>query len=388
MSELLAILVSPEALAVYVALLTFVLGHIHANHPVLVSALTWVLTMLQSMVKKKPPAVMLALACLALCASGACAGEEHTCFVHRKLTAANGEAGTGTCVSCESGRSLVVTCAHVVPDGNYPLSVLYQGKSYPARFLAAGEFNTQMGRYWPDLALVAVEGELPVAEIAHDEPRIGARFRQWGFGGQRYGAGPSYKEGINLSATRPDGARFVGDDLHSTLPSESGDSGSGLFNDSDELCGVTWGGAAGGDPVYQHTGVPLPKVRAFIKAKAARLFPRLVKRMDEKRAKKNPSDNPKKPAPKADGKKDKKKGGCCCPNCECGKGKPCECDQPKKPAPKAEPKKPTAGHWKHIGYDHRGWLLYQWVPGSAPTSPGNCPGGNCPAPRGGFFGPR
>lgn len=272
-----------------------------------------------------------------------------TVFVHMAVGNGKGWAGTGTVVACEGGKSLVLTNAHVVPHGANPITVRHGNDTYPATFVAAG---SRHGRgYEPDLCLLVVDAEMPAVEIADSPPRIGERLRQWAFGGQRFGAGPTFKVGVVADPVRPDGSRLVGGDVESSLPTQSGDSGSGVFNDAGELVGVTWaagpgyeenGRWVGTDPQRQHSAVPLAKVRAFVKTHAAKLFPRLAVRLASRKADKGdeaPAAKPK-DSPKAEPKK----------------------PTPKVEAPKAAPPAAPVYRYEYAGRDWRGRDVWKLVP--------------------------
>jgi S1-C subfamily serine protease len=196
-----------------------------------------------------------------------------TVFVHRDLGGGRGQAGTGTVIACEAGKSLVLTNAHVAdaPDGTY--TVTHDGTTYPATYVTGSAISRltpgSVRVDGPDLALVSVEATLPVAALAPDLPRPGARVRLWGFGGRLADQGPVEKAGEVLDATGYVEPMFV-----STTQTSSGDSGSGVFNDAGELVAVHWGG---GD--RRAHAVPLEAVRSFLREKARASFPRFAQRV-------------------------------------------------------------------------------------------------------------
>lgn len=185
-----------------------------------------------------------------------------SCFVWRHLGGV-GQAGTGTCIACEDGRSLVITNAHVVEGTIAPTTIVNAGREYAASVLAVARMGPG---HQPDLALVLVEGELPVAPIADRNPAMGERVRVWGFGGRMGHSGPARKVGQFLG-------EVFGGHCNATVPTISGDSGSGWFNDLGELVGVHWGNDG------RAWGVPLGSVRKFVRERAGERFPRLVERL-------------------------------------------------------------------------------------------------------------
>ncbi len=196
-----------------------------------------------------------------------------TVFIQRDLGGGRGRAGTGTVVACEGGKSLVLTNAHVAddPDGTY--TVTHAGRAHPATYVAGSPVRhtspTSMQIDGPDVALLAVEATLPAATIAPEVPRPGDRVRLWGFGGRSAAQGAAEKAGQTLDA-----AAYVEPTFVSDADTTSGDSGSGVFNDAGELVAVHWGG----DGQRAHA-VPLGTVRAFLRDKSGKSFPRLSERM-------------------------------------------------------------------------------------------------------------
>ncbi len=178
-------------------------------------------------------------------------------------------AGSGTCVACEGGHSLVLTNAHVCPDQGVRVAVDAGGKTYQG-FVVYSEGAARGA----DLAAVFVWGELPAARLADAEPAVGCAVCQYGHPWHRNG-GLMPKTGTFLGVApfrEQSGERVV----ETTVVSESGDSGSGVFVGS-ELVAVTWGGSGG-----RACCVPLAAVRRVLGHVARGLgdhFPRLKDRL-------------------------------------------------------------------------------------------------------------
>jgi len=186
-----------------------------------------------------------------------------TVYVSRELGGGACAAGTGTVIYAGGGKSLVLTNAHVVENGNTRIFVT------PAhgdtRYEALYWHGSQVSQTGPgtihvhgsDLCLLAVQGELPVAEIADELPAVGARVYQYGFGGRFPNQGPTEKQG---QVVHPEG-RHAGSGyplLNTTIPSQSGDSGAGIFDENGRLVGVCWGAGKAGQ-----SGVRLDEVHTF-----------------------------------------------------------------------------------------------------------------------------
>lgn len=150
------------------------------------------------------------------------------------LVRAGSAAGSGTCVGTEGGRSFILTNRHVVQAGS-PLSVEWSGGHLPATLVAVDQRA--------DLALLTVEAVLPVAPVAASAPPAGSPVRQWGRD-WRGGGRPVFKSGLSVgfSAGREMGGAGI---WVSTIPSISGDSGCGVFNEAGELVAVNWGTGPG-----------------------------------------------------------------------------------------------------------------------------------------------
>jgi S1-C subfamily serine protease len=104
-----------------------------------------------------------------------------TVYVHCDRGNGTGQAGTGTVIACEDGRSLVLTNAHVV-EGPGGISVTHGKTVYPATYLAGSKVTyflypdrtLGLRTEGPDLALVTVDAVLPAAPIADEEPAAGS----------------------------------------------------------------------------------------------------------------------------------------------------------------------------------------------------------------------
>lgn len=178
--------------------------------------------------------------------------------------------GSGTCIACEGGKSLVLSCNHVFSEGglgNYPLDCVVQhdGKTYTAVAVS--------GDREADLAAVVVEGELPVAEIATQAPAVGAFVWHRGIGS---GGG---RGRVVLVPSPGRGGSWVESSCHfaADMTSISGDSGAGVFNQYGQLVAVHNGrfGAAGDFA----RGAPLMPVRNFLRGAARTMFPGLTARL-------------------------------------------------------------------------------------------------------------
>lgn len=169
---------------------------------------------------------------------------ESSVQVAREVAADRTELGTGTVVAARSGESLILTNAHVAEDGTKPLSIRTQGgRSYPAKYVAGSRVehidSENIRVHGPDLALVSVAAELPVAPVASDTPVEGTAVCLWGYGKVTDGR-PAQKTGRTL----PQGD-YVGSIQLTSIPSQNGDSGSGVFNEKGALVAVGWGGGRG-----------------------------------------------------------------------------------------------------------------------------------------------
>jgi hypothetical protein len=165
--------------------------------------------------------------------------------------------GSGTLVSRDKTHSFILTCRHVVPDGQRGVSIFTSGRQYAAEFVRADDAA--------DLALIKVLGHFDHALVSDVDPPQDAVMHQWGCPG----GGPCcYKSGRLLPW---DGTQFTRVapvwSLH--LTPQGGDSGAGVFYDG-LLVGVVFAGHdgpfVGGKPtiVGPELIVGLPGVRRFL----------------------------------------------------------------------------------------------------------------------------
>lgn len=324
-----------------------------------------------------------------------------------------GSAGSGTPISCENGKTVFVTNAHVVPKNkaSQPITITVSGRKFKAKYLDGSEvefFTRSDGTHGckvhgPDLAFLEVEGELGHVELADDIARPGDQVWQFGYGGVPLNYnGPTIKSGIVNKTT------FVEPTLACDLQSISGDSGSGLFNTRGELVGVTWGGNSN-PTVHECVAVELTTVRAFSKRPVlSKLFPRLAARAEVKREakaaaearaklppplakppvveRKGPID-PKLAAPGKDAKPPAKGPAKATPDCPDGK-----CPTvPQAPYGSGIPPKPPGEGWQWDAAKKQ-WWKWSTPPNAAPPSfslppsyslppAGGCPNGRCPSPQ-------
>ena len=327
-----------------------------------------------------------------------------------------GAAGSGTPVGFENGKTLVLTNAHVVPkhDKDKKITVVAGGRKFPATYVEGSEVQIlnpkQIKVLGPDLCLLAVDAKLGYVEIADEAPPIGGQVWQFGYGGTQFDEGPTVRSGLVMKDT------FVEPTMLVDMASISGDSGSGLFNQYGELCGVTWGGSYDEDAYgrrynQKHLSVEVGTVKTFLgRPLLSKLFPRLAERAAARRAareaakypapsakppvveRKGPVD-PKlaKPDPKAPKPKDPPKAAPANPTCP---------DCPTAPFGSGQPPKPPGDGWQ---WDPARKVWWKWstppgynapAPAKPPTSigepwgpfsitpeAGGCQNGRCPSPN-------
>lgn len=193
--------------------------------------------------------------------------------VYEAVPNARGErfGGSGVCIASEGGKSIVVTNNHVFsaaahPSGGfatdvYPVAatVTCGGKSYAATAVSADRAA--------DIAVVVVDGSLPVAEVADELPKAGTTV--W-----RNGIGTGYRTGTVLAAD--DGGSDPRFGFVVNGVSESGDSGSGYFNEKNELVAIHCGKNATNNP----RGTPVTAVKIVVREKSSpKLFPLMFARL-------------------------------------------------------------------------------------------------------------
>lgn len=158
----------------------------------------------------------MALVALVLSAATAAAQQPFLSVITR------GGTGSGTVIARSNERALIVTNAHVVPQGAHrKIWVMTEGKRSEARFVATYPHA--------DLALVSAEISNPAARLAAEEPAPGIKV-------QHYGHATRHQHGIMLEWVEfpQDGGWSVISDLFIV----TGDSGAALLNDKKEVVGV------------------------------------------------------------------------------------------------------------------------------------------------------
>lgn len=170
---------------------------------------------------------------------------------------------SGTAIAgAPAGKTYVVSNYHVVTLPNSGGSVRSDGKTYSAKIVALGTGWGNQGGL--DLAILLVDGDLPIVPLADHDPSHGTAVTLRGNGvntswdmlrSGKIGPGGKFGQGSNI-ITSP------------------GDSGSGLINKNGELVGVVWGGDGRGS-----VGHPVSQVRGLLdkavaKQKAAIVTPK------------------------------------------------------------------------------------------------------------------
>lgn len=133
------------------------------------------------------------------------------------------DGGSGVCVLCRDGKTLIVTNRHVVDHKDNPLYVYsvtgWWGKAELVKYADQG-----------DLAVLMVEKELPCAELA-PKHKAGTPLTLWGY---PYGCnGPKYKTGHAMADMGE--SIWGGSVVPSTIRSEDGFSGGGEFTPDGKL---------------------------------------------------------------------------------------------------------------------------------------------------------
>lgn len=139
-------------------------------------------------------------------------------------------AGSGTVIAVVGQQSIILTAAHVVPDGGEGLTINHNGKEYKAHYLVGSkvtETPTALEIDGPDLCLLVVDAVLPVAEFSDRQLKKGDVVWQYGFQGGSAEHGPLPKLG---KVTDPES-------IWSLADSRPGDSGCGLFYE-DKIVGM------------------------------------------------------------------------------------------------------------------------------------------------------
>jgi hypothetical protein len=181
--------------------------------------------------------------------------------------------GSGTVLKGERGKSLVLTNWHVCPTGDaVGYKVVLGDRVYrKVRWLGSDEVA--------DLALLEVDAELPAAELADEEPPVGAQLEVFGFESGwdmvarkgkltdqisyylrsvkdgHYKSGPLYWNDRGEQFYKTGAENLVSDMV--VFP---GASGSGVFYKG-KMVGVTWGS----DFEKTSTHVKLADIKRFMK---------------------------------------------------------------------------------------------------------------------------
>lgn len=180
--------------------------------------------------------------------------------------------GTGTVIASESGRSLILTNAHVVESADRPISVTYwcdrRPWIQPATYLGGSSVSHLSGSLihvnGPDLALLEVKADLQPVELASEIPATGEAVQLFGFGGAGvYGTVPIRKSGHILPEPG-----WIEPATKTSIQTINGDSGSGILNDRGQLVAVHWGGGAVRlDSVHSFTVSTLQRKGVFSRLK-------------------------------------------------------------------------------------------------------------------------
>jgi S1-C subfamily serine protease len=164
--------------------------------------------------------------------------------------------GTGTVIASKGGRSLVLTCRHVVPDPDGTILVKAGASTYGAELLAVDDAA--------DLAVLRVRAELPAVAVADVGPADGADLRQWGYtkgGPMNPKHGPAREHTNGKVDGKPFDVRVTG------IAPDFGDSGSGVFDADGRVVGVCAAKAEGKAGTVGLL-VPLADVRRFLAGRA------------------------------------------------------------------------------------------------------------------------
>ncbi len=144
--------------------------------------------------------------------------------------------GSGTVIGRKGKNALILTNEHVVPNGYRKIYVITGGQRYDGAFVAT--------YHDADLALITAEVPNAAVPIATKDLEKGQTVRH--FGGA---TGPQKGKVIGQTDWVINGQ--VNPAIDSDIFSIVGDSGSGIFNDDDELVGVHY--QRKGDPEKEDT---------------------------------------------------------------------------------------------------------------------------------------
>lgn len=280
--------------------------------------------------------------------------------------------GSGVCVACEGGKSLVLSNNHVFAPqaapgtrfalAPYPMRATIHkgGKEYDGYAVA--------GCDRADLAVIVVDGVLPVADLAAGDAEIGTACRHYG-----YGSGGSEGE-VRLPPERMPTPEYW---FSSTCRTRSGDSGCAMFDAAGKVVAIHNGGGGGG--TY---GAPVSEVLKVLRASTPEQFTGFRKRVGAGPVPIPVKEPAAKPAPKPAAP------GCSGPNCPLVRPAPVPAASAPQPAGTL-----TTTTGRLIRPNGRGGYEYVDGPGAAsggtppvylPASPfgaPSCSGPNCPAPR-------
>lgn len=169
--------------------------------------------------------------------------------------------GSGTVVAFEPStrRALVLTARHVT--GEYQRSVTV---TFPGGVTVQGRVEgiSKLG----DLGAISIPADstTPVCPVATDQPQaIGEACYQVGYPG---GSGPVQRTGVCLGWNKGEMDQRFGNAplIHYRLSTQQGDSGSGIFRQSDgKLVGVHWGAYAD-DANGPRFAVGMPEIVRFL----------------------------------------------------------------------------------------------------------------------------
>lgn len=181
---------------------------------------------------------------------------------------------SGTCVAYEDGKSLVVTNNHLFSEshdsegqlqrGEYPLAATVATLDGKKTFKATAIDGDRDA----DLALVVVDGELPVAQLAEADSTEGTRVWHKGIG-----SGGGEGRVLSIKPNLQPKLNFASD-----CSTQVGDSGAGVFDEQGRLVAVHCG-RHGTEPSAAERGTPITPVRSLLRTKVKKTFPRLAARL-------------------------------------------------------------------------------------------------------------
>lgn len=200
--------------------------------------------------------------------------------------------GGGVCfgVGRSTDETFIASCWHVCPNEkcSYVVQIPQTGEKIAAQFLGADEAH--------EVAILSIAGRRRWVPVAAASPQKGERVTQCGYPfWTQCKPPPAQRGGIVIgfsSIYNPTQESIV-----LGFAANSGDSGSGLYNSNNELCGILWGS----NRYAQSMASKVEDLQALIDKHLKRPVP------------KEPA--PKEPAPKEQPT----------PGCDCKPGKPCNC---------------------------------------------------------------